>query len=390
METQTVTSSAPPAPSRHTPGGSSEPKIQHSFDGDVKIFNSTFECRTEIRKTLGNLQQLLQRLEGQNVQVIADIKLRIAGPDAREHTYAVTIHDSRLDVAAFAKQFLFPKKDPASSSDHPNGTNTSLGRRTSRDNGDDDLIEIRPAKKARTEADDGPGSISRDRDTDGMLKEILFSQRQSGPPVPLDFMQQWHAEWVKQGGWLFDSLNKAERLANDHQTVLQSRMASVQDVLGQSMNAASASTMAELASIAKLVHWVEACRKSAADKAQAREEKWRTSSATFHDQSRRDRETAEERLLEEVQKQRVLLERVARASGVEVGDGEKESETTREAEQGEREASLGAQLTAELNAEANRASEMGVAEVKAEKLRETISIDDDDEDGGEMSVTALD
>ncbi|KAK1089803.1 hypothetical protein LTR48_009563, partial [Friedmanniomyces endolithicus] len=68
METQTVTSSAPPAPSRHTPGGSSEPKIQHSFDGDVKILNSTFECRKEIRKTLGNLQQLLQRLEGQNVQ----------------------------------------------------------------------------------------------------------------------------------------------------------------------------------------------------------------------------------------------------------------------------------------------------------------------------------
>ncbi|KAK1066380.1 hypothetical protein LTR74_007267 [Friedmanniomyces endolithicus] len=385
METQTVTSSAPPAPSRHTPGGSSEPKIQHSFDGDVKILNSTFECRTEIRKTLGNLQQLLQRLEGQNVQVIADIKLRIAGPDAREHT---------LDVAAFAKQFLFPKKDPASSSDHPNGTNTSLGRRTSRDNGDDDLIEIRPAKKARTEADDGPGSISRNRDTDGMLKEILFSQRQSGPPVPLDFMQQWHAEWVKQGGWLFDSLNKAERLANDHQTVLQSRMASVQDVLGQSMNAASASTMAELASIAKLVHWVEACRKSAADKAQAREEKWRTSSATFHDQSRRDRETAEERLLEEVQKQRVLLERVARVSGVEIGDGEKESETTREAEHGEREASLGAQLTAELNAEANRASEMGAggveAVMKVEKLRETISIDDDDDDGDEMGVTALD
>ncbi|KAK1077555.1 hypothetical protein LTR33_007993 [Friedmanniomyces endolithicus] len=389
METQTVTSSAPPAPSRHKPGGSFEPKIQHSFDGDVKILNSTFECRTEIRKTLGNLQQLLQRLEGQTVQVIADIKLRIAGPEAREHTYAVTIHDSRLDVGAFAKQFLFPKKDPASSGDHANGTNTSLGRRTSRDNGDDDLIEIRPPKKARTEADDGPGSISRNRDTDGMLKEILFSQRHSGPPVPLDFMQQWHAEWVKQGGWLFDSLNKAERLANDHQTVLQSRMASVQDVLSQSMNAASASTMAELASIAKLVHWVEACRKSSADKAQAREEKWRTSSATFHDQSRRDRETAEERLLDEVQKQRVLLERVARASGVEVGDGEKESETTREAEQGEREASLGAQLTAELNAEANRASEMA-AEVKAEKLRETISIDDDDEDGGEMSVTALD
>ncbi|TKA77452.1 hypothetical protein B0A55_04761 [Friedmanniomyces simplex] len=382
MEVTTIFS-ASPAPSRQTPGGSSEPKIQHSFDGDVKVLNSTFECRTEIRKTLSNLQQLLQRVEGRDVQVVADIKLRITGSDPKEHTYSVTINDPKLDVEAFSKQFPSAKKIKGCGDD-------------------DDLVEIRPFKKARMDTDDGTSFLSSNRDTDGLLKDIIFLLKQRSSTDPLDFLKQWHSEWVKQGGWLFDSVNKAEKLANTNQAILHSRMASVQDVLGQSMNAASASAMAELNNISKLIPWVEACRKSAADKAQAREEKWRTSSATFHDQNRRDRETAEERLLEEVQRQRGLLERVARANGVEVREEEKEAEMVRgeekrdheERDHEEREASLGAQLTAELNMEASRASEKGAVEVEleaeVEKPRETVSIDDDDEDGGEVGVAAVD
>lgn len=375
-------SSASPSQGRQTPSTTQEPKIQHSFDGDVKILNSTFDSRMEIRKTLGNLQQLLQRQEGRNVQIAADIKLRIAGPDAKEHSYTVTINDSKLDVDAFLKQFPAASKAPpnartASSpvTAHANGQRGSSARAETRaaDGDDDDVIEVRPFKKARTETSDAPFSTPtpRSKDTDGLLRETLALLKQRGSGDALEFMKQWHTEWVKQGGWLFDTLNKGDKLARDNHTAAMNRLGSVQDVLGQSMNAASAATMTELASISKLIPWLEHCRKTGADKVQAREEKWRTSSATFHDQSRRDREMAEKRLEAELQKQRALLVKIAEANGVDVDEDEKSDE--REG----REASLGAQLTAELNMEANRADENGK---KPSDRRETINIDDDDDD----------
>jgi hypothetical protein len=125
----------------------------------------------------------------------------------------------------------------------------------------------------------------------------------------------------------------------------------IQDVLEQSTNTACANTMTELTNISKLIPWLEHCRKLSADKVQAREEKWRTSSATFHDQTRREREAAEKRVQKQLEEQRELLLKIARASGVDVnesdalnGDGLYTS----------REQSLGAQLTAELNMEAEK------------------------------------
>lgn len=129
-------------------------------------------------------------------------------------------------------------------------------------------------------------------------------------------------------------------------------MAQIQDVIGQSINAASASSMAELGKISKLIPWLEHCRKSGADKVQAREEKWRTSSATFHDQSRLDREAAEKRREVELRKQWALLVKIAEANGIDVDDEEENEGDLVLA----REASLGAQLKAELNMELSRAA----------------------------------
>ena len=122
--------------------------------------------------------------------------------------------------------------------------------------------------------------------------------------------------------------------------------------------------MAELNNIAKLIPWLEHCRKSSADKVQAREEKWRSSSATFHDQARREREAAEKRLEKKLEEQRELLLKIAQASGINPDDIEAPQEGTPSRS---REESLGAQLTAELNLEAGKAGT---------SRPETISIDD--------------
>ena len=371
-------SSASPAP--HAPN-----KIHHNFDGDVKILNSTFDSRMEIRKALSNLQQVLQRNEGEKAQIVADVKFRIGGPDAKEHTYTVTVNDSMWDAEAFERKVSSARKEGSVGSGarvgagssppaaYANGQRRPSARSESRafEEGDDDFIEVRPAKKARIEVDEGPSYTSPYKETEALLREALALLQQRNSDNAFDFLKQWHTEWVKQGGWLFDTLNKAEKSGERNQAALLSRFGNVQDVLGQSMNAASASTMAELANISKLVPWLEHCRKSAADKVQAREEKWRSSSATFHDQARRDRETSEKKLELELQKQRALLMRIAEANGIDVEEVEEKDE-----ERGGREASLGAQLTAELNMEASRGG--GARKTLEERRREAINIEDDD------------
>ncbi|KAK3113412.1 hypothetical protein LTR53_009314 [Teratosphaeriaceae sp. CCFEE 6253] len=379
MEGATATPSQAATPTQATQGSHSnnEPKIQHSFDGDVKLLNNTFECRMEIRKALSTLQQTLQRLEARNVQVAAEIKLRIDGPNAKEHVYKVSISDASLDVDVFVNQFAPSRSDGAkrSSTSTANGQHgASLSRRLSRDidDNDDDLSEIRSPKRLRSSISDEQLSSSQPQNTDSLLREALTLLKQPKPPDgTLDFLRSWHAEWVKQGGWLFDAVNKADAAATSTHTTTLRRLTAVQDVLGQSINAASAATLAELANLAKLVPWVEACRKTGADKAQAREEKWRTSSATFHDQSRRDREVAEAGVREELRRQGLLLERIARAQGVEL-DGEEKGE------EGEREPSLGAQLTAELNLEVAKEDVAGRGRVGAGEGAGGV---DDDEEG---------
>ena len=134
--------------------------------------------------------------------------------------------------------------------------------------------------------------------------------------------------------------------------------------------------MAELANISKLIPWLEHCRKTSADKVQAREEKWRSSSATFHDQSRRDREAADKKLEVELLRQRALLVKIAEANGVDIDEDEREG---KDSERRDREASLGAQLTAELNMEASRG--VGRSKTLEQHRQETIDIDDDEEEG---------
>ncbi|KAK4549188.1 hypothetical protein LTR36_007646 [Oleoguttula mirabilis] len=383
---------SPPSPAPGQ-GTRTDPKVQHSFDGDVKILNGTLDSRMEIRKALQNLQQILQRSETYAVQVVADVKLRISGPDAKEHTYTVIINDDSWDDEAFARKVpASTRKDGSGTAARTvagaagslvaaqvNGQRRSPVRSESRviADDDDDVVEVRPSKKARMDADDSAmyTSRSQDTDTDGLLREMLALLKQRSSNDPLEFIKQWHTEWVKQGGWLFDTLNKAEKAtkdSKDSQVALHARVGAAQDVLGQSLNAASASTMAELGNISKLIPWLEHCRKTSDDKVQAREEKWRSSSATFHDQSRHDREAAEKKLELELQKHRALLVKLAEFNGVDI---EEEEELGGKDEERDREVSLGAQLTAELNMEASRA--VNSSKTLEERPRETINIDDD-------------
>ncbi|KAK3671440.1 hypothetical protein LTR78_008718 [Recurvomyces mirabilis] len=221
--------SSPSHTVRQVPTASGEPRIQHGFDGDVRILNSTFEERMSIRKTLGELQQLLQRLEGHNVQIAAEIRLRVDGPVAKEHTYSVTVDDGKTDSKPFASKFASSRHDSSKSSAslslanaEINGKGASYSQSGSRAReDDDDVYEVRPPKKART---DESTELASSSDTNALLREALSLLRQRKPDDTLEFVKRWHFEWIKQGGWLFDTLTTSDKLQRDNHTVNQARV----------------------------------------------------------------------------------------------------------------------------------------------------------------------
>ncbi|KAI5361207.1 hypothetical protein Slin15195_G123200 [Septoria linicola] len=305
-----------------------------AFSGRVQEFGKALTS---------SLQQELQQLEGYPVQVVASITFNVLNPASRENTYTVKITDPKFDADLFARIKTPAVRTSIGFAGSPSPTNNAHGRTGSVASAGrghaGEVSDGRPAKPVRTEGENGASARN------GSVSDLSTVQRVDDLA---NFMKNWHDEWTRQGGWLFDSLNgigKVQKTDKDH---LDRKLDTMQDVLGQSINSATAMEMTELANITKLIPWLEHCRKTNADKVQAREEKRRSSSATFHDQNRRERESAETRLEKKLEAQRQLLIKIAKSNGVDVEEEDEDDEKRSEA-------SLGAQLTAELNSEARRA-----------------------------------
>ncbi|EGP83584.1 uncharacterized protein MYCGRDRAFT_111263 [Zymoseptoria tritici IPO323] len=299
-------------------------KLEHHFKGDTELLAKTASARAEVRKALATLQQEVQKYSASSCQIQADIKFNVLGPIAKEHLYSVNITDRKFDQDLFARTKTLAGKPAAK------GTAGSPGAPAPRASHDDDeVVEVRPFKRLRTDESNGQPS-PRSRGLGSFSADITATERIEGTHK---LMQTWHNEWTSQGGWLFDTLTKAAATSTTNHTALLTKLD---------------------------VH----CRKTNADKVQSREEKWRSSSATFHDQNRRERETAEKRIEEKLEKQRELLVKIAEANGVDVEDDDEEDKRS--------EVSLGAQLTAELNLEASRAARDGTDSRK----NSSITIDD--------------
>ncbi|GAB1728428.1 hypothetical protein NU195Hw_g2339t1 [Hortaea werneckii] len=334
--------------------------LQHSFEGDSRIQNGTLEAQAELRHALSDLHHALRKLEDHQVQVVANVKLRTAGPVAQESLYSISVNDPSWDDDAFAQQLSESREDVPTASAIQTASGTVQSpvtasrhhRQESRAPTRNSAIALPPAKRPRAEVNDA--SVSSPLEISQAVSSRLpkaFPHHRSNEE--LGFLKQWHSEWIKQGGWLYDTLNQAAKVAEHNSMSTQGGLTGVQDVLGQSLNAASASVMAELTSLSKLVSHHEHCRKVESGKVQAREEKWRTSSATFHDHARRDRDAAEKRLETELGRQRALLIKIAEANGIDLDDDEIGGNRD------DREASLGAQLTAEFNMETSKKGDAG-------------------------------
>lgn len=324
--------------------------VRHNFEGDGDVLNATIDKRTILRKTIAALAQDLQRDHGNAVQIQAEIKLQVGGSAPKEHVYTVSVTGPGFDAAEFAR--AVPSAGKALNRQSNGQQSTPERRAPPSADLDDEVMEIRPFKRQKMNLEPIlPGS---QQQQPASPAQAALPAMPNGPDETLAFLRTWHDEWTRQGGWLFDTITKSHTTVNGIRGSVEKKLDAVQDVLGQSMNASSASTMAELGSITKLIHWLEHCRKTSADKVQAREEKWRSSSATFHDSARREREAAEKRIEKKLDEQNELLAKLARINGIDDVLGRDPGGS----EQRSREESLGAQLTAELNNEAGRSRDV--------------------------------
>jgi len=108
---------------------------------------------------------------------------------------------------------------------------------------------------------------------------------------------------------MYDHLTRATEEERRQKGLVQSQINTHVGGIMATVNAQHNQTTASLAHIAGFLPWLEDCRKTAHDVSHAREEKWRMSSATFHDQARKDRESAEKEILELLKAQKSALDR---------------------------------------------------------------------------------
>ena len=168
-------------------------------------------------------------MEGRPIQIEAEVKFRICGPKAKEHNYTVTATSSDFDMDEFLRKIpdsaTQDSDNVASAANGPSNPLVSAAgvaqqaiaaqsTRPESRRADDDVVEIRPFKRQKAHEDAPRPRLSLDATKD------LKGGSKSNEDV-FDFLQQWHGEWVRQGGFLYDQLSA-------YQPFVQSKVANLE------------------------------------------------------------------------------------------------------------------------------------------------------------------
>ncbi|KAF1352091.1 hypothetical protein BDV97DRAFT_397140 [Delphinella strobiligena] len=334
------------------------PKVDHFFDGSELIQKSTLDRRMRIRELIIALQNDVQDSIGvhAHVEVSADIKINTSHHETREHMYRVHVQSFPTPDNQAAKR---PSSNNTASDDtnfhsargHSSASDLSPTDRTGID-ADANVSAMTSGKPrvgggfhetSKAQAGVNPRPNKRPRASGTSSMDLTAETLQSAPSrsasfaypqthvKPLEtsrpafapqvsttqlrespttgeetivFLEDWRKQWHSQGGWLFDLLTKMSNEEQRQSSIINEKLDSLQSTIPIAHNQLQAG-MREISQ--DMLPWLEKCRKTAGDASQAREEKWRISSANFHDQTRREREAAEKAMLREIRAQSSAL-----------------------------------------------------------------------------------
>ncbi|KAK4987177.1 hypothetical protein LTR50_004778 [Elasticomyces elasticus] len=335
---------------------SNQDSASHSMPHD----DATAEHRVSIKRILRKLHDELQTQTGHPARVTCTLNFHIDSDPPTVRTYKTTLGGAPPDLAtqnvidlseaentspweeAAAAATAAAAVAVAAVNGHPAGEALREDRFIAGEQSSAEP-ESRPSKRRRT------GSNEHDRDSPSRSATATgvatrpapeFSERaltwqhmRPGADTKeiLDFLRVWREQWREQGGWLYDNFKQSFEEDQRRKTWTDEKL----DALQKAVVAVSQSThnqiKSELTNILELLPWLEHCRKTGTDAQQLREERWRTSSATFHDSNRRDRATAEKVMMGELktqtamlQEQQSLLKRLMEDCGLDIGDAEGE------------------------------------------------------------------
>jgi len=108
---------------------------------------------------------------------------------------------------------------------------------------------------------------------------------------------------------MFDHFNATKEDERRKKVWLQEKFDTHVGGITATLNTQHNTTMQALMNNNSTLQWFQESRQKAHDAAQAREEKWRLSSASFQDSGRRDREKAEREIRADLEEQKTVLER---------------------------------------------------------------------------------
>ncbi|KAF2838533.1 hypothetical protein M501DRAFT_992507 [Patellaria atrata CBS 101060] len=134
-------------------------------------------------------------------------------------------------------------------------------------------------------------------------------------------MRRWREQWRDKNAWMFDFFKQMHEEERSKKAWLEERFAALHREIGADLaqpvieengseSGSKARLFMELKNLSNQVKWVEDCRRIADASHDKKEDTWRSTSATFHDQMRRQRETYEQWMIQEVKTLRSMLSHV--------------------------------------------------------------------------------
>ena len=207
---------------------------------------------------------------------------------------------------------------------HPRETQTPVGADTS--------AEKRPrifSEPSRPESppptlpddllsDDAPAALQ------GMMqwqKRRIQDHSTAGTNKLEKIIVDWREQWREQGGWMYDFFKRAhddevakkawmEHMFKEVETRVGAMMQSYHITASSDFAVKHSQNLVEFQRLRDDIRWVEDKRAAADTQHDRREETWRSSSATFHDNAHKNRDAAEKWLIQELKTQRETAKRL--------------------------------------------------------------------------------
>jgi len=253
------------------------------WHGNLRYNIATYDEQAAIKAALVTLQEAIQKIAppDANVAIIADVRIGVLGAEHKDISWEVKVGDTKPLEAL------------------PNYAA----------NGDSDS----PSHKRKRNDDEERPAWGRSRNsTDRRLSSDQQNTPAAGGPdnaTMMKFLTEWRTQWSQQGGWMYDHLTTNKEDERRKKVWFQQQFDTHVGGITSTLHAQHTQNQQYLTNISNGIQWLEGCRKNEHDAAQTREEKWRMSSATFHDNARKDREATEKELLSEIKAQKKQLEK---------------------------------------------------------------------------------